>query len=72
MAVIANMLEEIVEKLRGIDHWPETEATVTSYEVVAEGGYKQGPPSARLTFHYHDHSGQLQSGEMVVDSLTAL
>lgn len=66
------MLEQQVEKWRGIARWPETDATVTSYEVISEGGYKQGPPSARITFFYHDATYSMQSGELVVDSLTSL
>ena len=66
------MIENALEKLRGIDRWPETLATVTVYEIVSEGGYEKGPPSARLTFFYRDHDNQLQSGEMIVDSFTSL
>jgi hypothetical protein len=66
------MLEEQLEKWRGIDRWPETDATVVSYEIVSEGGYREAPPSAKISFFYHDTSNSLQSGELAVDSLTTL
>jgi hypothetical protein len=66
------MLEQQIEKWRGIDRWSEADATVVSYEVVSEGGYEKGPPSAKITFFYHDATNSLQSGELIVDSLTSL
>ena len=66
------MLQELIEKWRGIDHWQETNATVVSYEVLSEGGNKEGPPQSKITFFYHDATNSIQSGEMTVDSLTSL
>ncbi len=66
------MLEERLAKWRGIDHWIEADATVTSYEIVSEGGYRQGPPRARITFYYHDQQAALQSGKLIADSFTSL
>jgi hypothetical protein len=66
------VLEQLIEKWRGIDRWQVTDATVVSYEVISEGGYKKGPPSARITFFYHDGTHSIQSGELVADSLTSL
>ena len=62
----------VISKLRGVDKWPEVSATVVSTEVVSEGGYEQPPPSVRLSFYYRDLAGDLQSGEIVADSLTSL
>jgi hypothetical protein len=66
------MLERVIARWRGIGRWPETDATVTSYEVISDGSDKQGPPSARISFFYRDATNSLQSGELVVDSLTSL
>jgi hypothetical protein len=66
------MLQELIQRWRGIDHWPEVNATVASSEVVSEGGYKKSLPSVRITFYYHDASGAIQSGELVADSFTSL
>jgi Protein of unknown function (DUF3592) len=66
------MLEQLFEKWRGIDRWPQTEATVVSIEVVSEGGYRQPPPSAKICFLYRDTTNSTQSGELTVDNLTSL
>lgn len=66
------MLDKLIQKLRGIDRWPETEAKVVSSEIVSEGGYNQPPPSARIAFYYRDSKEETQSGEMAVDSYTSL
>jgi hypothetical protein len=66
------MLREQIEKWRGIDRWPEADATVVGIEIVSEGGYRRPPPSARISFFYHDATEFMQSGELVVDNLTSL
>jgi hypothetical protein len=67
-----SMLQELTQRWRGIDPWPEVNATVVSSEVVSEGGYKKSLPSVRITFYYHDASKLIQSGELVADSFTPL
>jgi len=66
------MLEPLIERWRGIDKWPEADATVVSCEVVSEGGYQQPPPSVRITFFYRDATQAIQGGDLVADSATSL
>jgi hypothetical protein len=66
------MLQELIQRWRGIDHWPEVDCTVVFNEVVAEEPYEEGPPFNRITFNYRDPSGAIQSGVLVADSLTSL
>src|SRR5262249_44257470 len=66
------VLSTLVRRLRRIDQWPETTATVVSSEVVSEGGYRAPPPSVRLDFYYRDSKGELQSGVVEADSFTSL
>jgi hypothetical protein len=66
------MLQELIQKWRGIDHWPEVNARVVSSEVVSEDGYKKSLTFVRITFYYHDTSGDIQSGELVAGSFTSL
>jgi hypothetical protein len=61
-----------MQRWRGAANWPEVVATVVTTEVISEGGYRQPPPSVRLTFYYRDTTNSLQSGELTVDSLTSL
>jgi hypothetical protein len=67
-----SMLQELIQRWRGIDPWPEVSATVVSSEVVSKGGNKKSLPSVRITFYYHNASNVIQSGELVVDSFTPL
>jgi hypothetical protein len=67
-----SMLQELIQRWRRIDPWPEVNATVVSREVVSEGGYKKRLPSVRITFYYRDASDLTQSGELVADSFTPL
>lgn len=66
------MVEQWIKKWRGIDRWPEADATVVSYDVLTEGRYREEPPTAKVTFFYRDATNSLQSGDFVVDSLTSL
>jgi hypothetical protein len=66
------MLEDILAKWNGMNQWPRTVATVTSYEEVTDGKYDDGPPAARIAFYYRDASQSLQSGELTPDSLSTL
>jgi hypothetical protein len=66
------MIEDAIAKWRGIARWPQTEATVYSYELLSDGVYDDGPPSARIIFYYQDAMNSRQSGEFIADSLTSL
>jgi hypothetical protein len=63
------MLIELWERLRGIDQWTETTATVSS--VNRYSAPKSGD-LAGITFTYKDGQGEYQSGSYTVDSLTSL
>ncbi len=55
-------------KLRGIDEWPETLATVQSMDFV-EGGYgSEGkmPDAQKVCFTYLDRAGNSRSGKVKV------
>jgi hypothetical protein len=56
-------------KLRGVDDWPSTEATVTSTEVVSTGGR-----SGRTMNIYFDYKAQSSSekGKFFVDDNSSL
>jgi hypothetical protein len=63
----------LYRKLRGIDRWPETQATVVS--IADPGGNdnpRNGPPIVRISFFYHDAAGSMQGGDLVADSRTSL
>ena len=64
------MLSTLIGRITGKDRWLETEATVTSSEVVSEGGYRKGWPTARIAFQYRDSAGDLQYGEIEAGSMT--
>ncbi|WP_263385720.1 hypothetical protein [Granulicella arctica] len=66
------MIEYTLADWTGKSRWLETEATVYSSEQIADGKFDDGPPSTRLVFYYRDHAESLQSGDIVVDSLTPL
>jgi hypothetical protein len=61
----------LMEKVRGIDRWPEAKATVVGSS-QQEGGYHQGPPRASLNFWYRDSSGERQGGYLTADCQTSL
>jgi len=63
------MLNELFERWRGIDHWPQTEATVVSYELLLK---YTDPYAARIGFYYHDQTGAIQSGVLTANSRTSL
>lgn len=65
------MLRTLIERITGKNRWPEAEATVTSSDVVSEGGYRRGWPTARVVFHYRDSTGDVQYGEIVAGSMTS-
>ena len=61
----------LVEKLRGIDRWPEAKATVVGSS-QQEGSYQRGPSTASLNFWYRDSSGERQGGYLTADCRTSL
>ncbi len=64
------MLTELIYKLRGIDKWPETTATVTSIQVVSEGG--RSGLTKNIYFNYEPDKTGIQSGKLFVDSNTSV
>ena len=66
------MVDGLIGRWKGTARWPETDATVVSYEVLSDGRYDDGPPTAKVTFFYRDATKSLQSGELTIDSLTSL
>ena len=66
------MLRSVVERWRGIERWKEVSATVTEVSVLSEGGYNRGFPRNRNVFFYRVTDGEIQSGELVVDSSTSV
>jgi hypothetical protein len=64
------VIEELLAKLRGVDKWPETQATVVSVDrVVAEGRYAA---RATVTFSYRPAGGEIQSGTFFVGDQSSL
>jgi len=63
------MLVKIWERLRGIDKWPQTTATVTeiTYDSLPRGGHM-----ANVAFRYRDPNGEDQYWTYTVDSMTSL
>jgi hypothetical protein len=66
----AIMLIEVWERLRGVNQWPETTATVSSinrYAAPKAGGFL-----ADVSFNYQDKQGEYQSGLYKVESHSSL
>ena len=59
-------------KLRGVDRWPGTTATVVSHEYLSDAEHGDEPVFAKISFYYRDPSGSIQAGELTVDSATSL
>jgi hypothetical protein len=72
------MLKELWSKMRGMDKWPEVQATVRNVEryempVMASVPYYQPPRSfAELTFDYADPNGDHQYGSITVGEESTL
>jgi hypothetical protein len=65
----STMIPKLLTHWYGIEHWPETDATVASREEVFHGGQEGGPTeSATFTFYYRDLSGSIQSGHLHIDN----
>jgi hypothetical protein len=67
------MIPKLLTRWYGVEHWPETDATVVSREEVFHGGNDYGPlESARFSFYYRDLSGSIQSGQLHVDNASPI
>jgi len=64
------MIEELLARLRGIDKWPETVATVVSVDRVPAVG--RSPASATITFNYRPKEAEIQSGSFFVGDQSSL
>jgi len=68
------MVPKLLSRWYGVDHWPETYATVVSREELFRHKYEEGGPSAsaKLSFYYQDTSGSIQSGQFRIDDESPL
>jgi hypothetical protein len=64
------MFAELLYKLRGIDKWPEARATVSTTEIVSEGG--RSGLTKNIYFSYKPTAAEIQTGEFFVDSYTSV
>jgi hypothetical protein len=64
------MIEELWAKMRGVDKWPETTATVTSVDRTLAKG--RSPAHATITFNYRSSDGVMQSGSYYVGDQSSL
>lgn len=64
------MLIERLYKWRGIDKWPTVAATVTSTEIVSEGG--RSGRTMNIFFSYSTPDGSIESGKFFVDDNSSL
>ena len=63
------MIPELVARLRGLDKWPKTTATVTASELVTTpraGNWNN------FSFYYQPDGAEIQSGSLKADSLTSI
>ena len=63
------MFEDLVAKIRGVNSWPETLATISSVAKYQQSVGKYGGTQARscISFWYRDGHQNIQSGEFTVD-----
>jgi hypothetical protein len=67
------VIEEIWARLRGVQKWPETTATISSvYRYDKPAGRGGTAPAADVTFLYRDGNNELQSGVYTVDDNSSL
>jgi hypothetical protein len=64
------MIEELVAQIRGVNKWPETEATVASVDRVLAVG--RSAARATVTFTYRPDEGEIQSGIFFVGDQSSL
>ena len=63
----AQMLEELWGRIKGVETWRETSATVTSVARSTPEKPRRGPAEATLAFWYRPEGAEMQSGEFRVD-----
>lgn len=61
------MLEELWGRIKGVEKWRETSATVTSVSRYIPEKWQRGPAEATLAFWYRPDGAEIQSGEFHVD-----
>jgi hypothetical protein len=61
------MLEKLLARIRGVDEWPETMATVTAIDQFKPESWQRGPAEATVIFCYTPDGGEIQSGKFRVD-----
>jgi hypothetical protein len=67
------VIEEIWARLRGVQKWPETTATVSSVDRYEKPAGRYGTyQAADVTFFYRDANNELQSGFYTVDDNSSL
>lgn len=66
------MIEELWLRLRGVDKWPETMATVVSVSRYEKPNGRTTTPAADVTFFYRDGNNEQQSGFYTVDENSSL
>ncbi|MGA2217914.1 MAG: hypothetical protein ABSG51_07500 [Terracidiphilus sp.] len=69
------MLKEFLLKMRGVDRWPEVQATVRSVKPFEEPSYERYEFPRKLadvTFAYTDSQGELQYGCITVNDGSSL
>ena len=60
-------------RMRGVDGWPETTATVVTIgDTGGADNPEVGPPIVKISFFYHDANGGVQGGNLTADSSTSL
>jgi uncharacterized protein DUF3592 len=64
------MFTELVYKWRAIDKWPEATATVTSTEIVSEGG--RSGRTMNVFFSYPTLNRSIESGKLFVDDYSSI
>ena len=67
--IIRLILPEFFVRLRGVDKWPNTTATVTVFELVTTpraGNWNN------FSFYYRLDGSEIQSGSLKADSLTSI
>ncbi len=63
-------MPSIIYRLRGVESWQSATATVTSSEVLSEGG--RNGRTMNIFFSYPTSQGSLESGKLFVDDNSSL
>ena len=64
------MFTDLLYKWRGINKWPETTATVSSTEIVSEGG--RSGRTMNIFFSYQTADNSIESGKLFVDDYSSI